>query len=82
MGVRGGAGALARSGGTCMCFCGIVCVRVLERAANGLWLIARGWRIVQCVSGAGGEDERRLGHGSGGGVCCEARAASVLYDTI
>ena len=34
-----------------MCFCGIVCVRVLERAANGLWLIARGWRIVQCVSG-------------------------------
>ena len=59
-----------------------VCVRVLERAANGLWLIARGWRIVQCVSGAGGEDERRLGHGSGGGVCCEARAASVLYDTI
>ena len=64
-----------------MCFCGIVCVRVLERAANGLWLIARAENRGVCQR-AGGEDERRLGHGSGGGVCCEARAASVLYDTI
>ena len=39
-----------------MCFCGIVCVRVLERAANGLWLIARAENRAVCQR-AGGEDE-------------------------